>query len=153
MDQRILKSNLLNKHIMAIDYGKKFTGVATYKYGNDPFPLAWGRVSYPGNDASLIAEINTIIKDEFIDILVIGVPHFTDGKQSTMTKTILTFVDLAKKSLPKLQIFTVDETLTTFEAEQRMLNDPRYNFKVDLKKIDELSAAIILEQFLKNSSD
>lgn len=138
---------------MAIDYGKKFTGVATYKYNNDPFPLTWGRINYQGTDALLLSAISTIIRDEFIDILVIGVPHFTDGKQSTMTKTILSFVDLAKKSLPKIEIFTVDETLTTFEAEQRMLNDPKYNFKVDLKKIDELSAAIILEQFLKNSSD
>ena len=69
-----------------------------------------------------------------------------------MTKTIKEFALLAEEKLD-IAIYTVDETLTTFEAEQRMQNDPKYNFKIDLKKIDELSATIILEQFLKNSSD
>ena len=152
MDQKLSKSLLINKHIMAIDYGKRFTGVATYRYKNDPFPLTWGRIPYIKDDLALLRDLKAIIIDEFIDILVIGVPHFTDGKESTMTKTIKSFVDLAKTEL-FLDIYTVDETLTTFEAEQRMLNDPKYNFQVDLKRIDELSAAVILEQFVKNSSD
>lgn len=151
MDTLISSEDLVNKHIMALDYGQKFTGVATYKYQVDPFPLTWGRIAYQ-SDHQLIDEVAKIIDEEFIDILVIGVPFFTDGKESTMTKTIKSFVDKAKETLD-VQIFTVDETLTTFEAEERMKNDPKYNFKVDLKKIDELSAAIILEQFLKNSSD
>ena len=151
MDQKIKEKELLNKHIMAIDYGKKFTGVATYKYKVDPFPLAWGRIAYT-SDLQLINEISSIIDEEFIDILVIGVPFFTDGKESKMTKTIKSFVHKASKQFD-ITIYTVDETLTTFEAEERMKNDPKYNFKVDLKRIDELCAAIILEQFLKNSSD
>jgi len=134
MDQKISNSSLAGKHIMAIDYGKKFTGVATYRFNNDPFPLTWGRVKYEKDDKSLLSELQSIIRDEFIDILVIGVPFFTDGKESTMTKTIKAFVELARQEL-SVDIYTVDETLTTFEAEQRMQNDPKYNFKVDLKKI------------------
>lgn len=151
MDQQIKSTDLVGKHIMAIDYGQKFTGVATYKYKIDPFPLAWGRIAYK-SDQQLLSELNSLIEEEFIDILIIGVPFFTDGKESAMTKTIKNFVSLAKEQL-EIKVYTVDETLTTYEAEQRMLNDPRFNFKVDMKKIDELSAAIILEQFLKNSSD
>lgn len=151
MDQKIPKDYLNNKHILAIDYGQKFTGISTFNVGRDPFPLTWGRIQYE-NDNQLIQEVNKIIEDEFIEILVIGVPFFTDGKESTMTRTIKKFIE-EFRSKTDCEIFTVDETLTTFEAEERMKNDPKYNFQVDLKKIDELCAAIILEQFLKNSSD
>jgi putative Holliday junction resolvase len=151
MDEQISKDYLKNKHILAIDYGQKFTGLASYKVGNDPYPLAWGRLAYE-NDTKLLSDINTIIEDEFIDIIVVGVPHFTDGTESTMTKTIKNFVKNLDTST-ECDVRTIDETLTTFEAEERMKNDPRYNFKVDMRKIDELCAAIILEQFLKNSSN
>ena len=151
MDEKLPKAYLNNKHILAIDYGRKFTGISTYNVGRDPFPLTWGRIKYE-NDDQLISEVKKIIEDEFIEILVIGVPFFTDGKESTMTRIIKAFVENFKTKTD-CEVFTVDETLTTFEAEERMKNDPKYNFKVDLRKIDELSAVIILEQFLKNSSD
>jgi putative Holliday junction resolvase len=151
MDEKLPKAYLNNKHILAIDYGRKFTGISTYNVGRDPFPLTWGRIKYE-NDEQLISEVKKIIEDEFIEILVIGVPFFTDGKESTMTRTIKAFVENFKTKTD-CEVFTVDETLTTFEAEERMKNDPKYNFQVDLRKIDELCAAIILEQFLKNSSD
>ena len=151
MDQIISKEQLNNKHIMAIDYGQKVTGIATYKVGIDPYPLVWGKVLYQ-DDNQLTKELISIIDDECIDYVVIGIPFFTDGKESSMTKTIKSFVTQFEKAT-ECQIFTIDETLTTFEAEERMKQDPRYNFKVDPKKIDELCATIILEQFLKNSSD
>ncbi|MFT6630880.1 MAG: putative Holliday junction resolvase [Bacteriovoracaceae bacterium] len=151
MDEKLPKAYLNNKHILAIDYGRKFTGISTYNVGRDPFPLTWGRIKYE-DDEQLISEVKKIIEDEFIEILVIGVPFFTDGKESTMTRTIKAFIENFKTKTD-CEVFTVDETLTTFEAEERMKNDPKYNFKVDLRKIDELCAAIILEQFLKNSSD
>ncbi len=151
MDERLDKAQFVNKHIMAIDYGRKFTGVATFKYGNDPYPIPWGRVGYE-NDKQLIKELVQLVNDEFIDIFVLGVPHFTDGKESTLTKEIKIFGTALESALP-IPLYLVDETLTTFEAKQRMENDPRYNFKVDMKKIDELSATIILEQFVINSSN
>jgi len=151
MDIKIKKSDLVNKHILAIDYGRKFTGLATFKVGNDPYPLCYGRVAFT-DDTKLVSDLVEIIENEFIEIVVLGIPFFTDGKESTMTKTVKAFGVLLENTI-KLPVFLIDETLTTFEAEDRMKNDPKYNFKVDLKKIDELSAAIILEQFLKNSSD
>lgn len=151
MDDIISKDLLKNKHILAIDYGRKFTGIATYKVGNDPYPLGWGRIAYE-NDDQLINEIKKIAEDEFVDILVIGVPFFTDGTESTNTKKIKAFVQMLDNSA-KQNVYSIDETLSTYEAEERMKNDPKYNFKVDLRRIDELCATIILEQFLKNSSD
>lgn len=141
--------DLSGKRILAIDYGRKFTGLAIFSVGSDPYPIPFGRIAYQ-DDIQLIDEIKGLIDEEFIDILVVGIPYFTDGTESTMTKNVKAFISNLKNS-SSIPIETEDETLTTFEAEERMKQDPRYNFKVDLKKIDELCATIILEQFCNRS--
>lgn len=151
MQDKISKTILKNKHILAIDYGQKFTGLANFKVDNDPFILTYGRIKYQ-NDDQLISELLKIIEDEFIDIVVLGVPFFTDGTESTMTKTIKEFGEKLKAQT-NCQFFYQDETLSSFEAQDRMRNDPRYNFQVDMTKIDAVAASIILEDFLKRSSD
>jgi putative Holliday junction resolvase len=139
------------KHLMAIDYGRKFTGVSLYKYNIDPFPLAHGRIPYE-NDKQLIEEISKTIEEEFVDILIMGIPYFTDGTESKLTKELLLFAKLLRDNI-SAPVFTIDETLTTYEAEQRMMNDPRYDFKVDLKRIDAVCATIIMEEFIKNTEN
>jgi putative Holliday junction resolvase len=136
---------------LAIDYGRKFTGLSNYKVNIDPMILLCGRVRYE-SDEQLISEIQHLINEEFIDIVILGIPRFTDGKESTMTKTIKAFGEQLKMAL-SIPVYYIDETLTTFEAEERMKNDPRYNFKVDLTKIDAMSASIILEQFVNLATD
>ena len=54
-----------------------------------------------------------------------------------------------KKEVPRTPLFLQDETLSTFEAKERMKQLPQYNFKIDLKRVDELAASIILEAFLE----
>ena len=143
--------DIRNKRILAIDYGRKVTGVAQFHVDSDPFPITFGKIIYK-SDEQLQSEICKIVEDEFIDILVIGVPYFTDGNESTLTKEIKAFIAQLNTKL-NIPVYEEDETLTTFEAEERMKNDPAYNFKVDMKKIDELCAVIILEQFCKNSQN
>lgn len=137
------------KHILAIDYGRKFTGFSLYRYKVDPFPLASGRIAYK-DDTQLTKELNLIIEEEFVDFLVMGIPYFTDGTESKLTKEMLLFAEELQKNVT-IPVYTIDETLTTFEAEQRMMSDPKYNFKVDIQKIDAVCATIIMEEFIKNT--
>ena len=139
------------QHLLAIDYGTRFSGLAQYKFQTDPFILATGRIAYQ-NDQQLINDIQKLIDDEFIDIVVLGIPYFTDGRSSTMTKTIEAFGQLLTQAL-KVPVYKQDETLSSFEAEERMRNSPRYNFKVDLSMIDSVAATIILEDFLAQKVD
>lgn len=144
------KSELNGKHLMAIDFGKKYTGVATHKVNIDPIILAYGRIKYE-SDEQLIKELKLIIEDEFIEYLIIGIPYFTDGTESKMTKEVKAFASKLSKEI-SIPLFEQDESLSTFEAEERMKNDPKYNFQVDYSKIDSVAATIILEEFL-NSRD
>lgn len=145
------ENELRLKKILGIDYGRKFTGLATYKVEVDPYPLMYGRIQYQ-SDEQLIREIKELIDEEFVDIIALGVPYFTDGTSSTMTKTVQEF-SKALALTTNLPVHEIDETLTTFEAEERMKEDPRFNFQVDLKQIDALCATIIIEEFLKSNTN
>jgi putative holliday junction resolvase len=135
------------KNIMALDFGEKFIGVATYCVNRDPYPTPYGRIANTSNEA-VIKELKKILEDECIDLLVIGLPHLIDGKKTSTTAKAQTFVHFIQEHI-SLPIEEQDETLSTFEAESRMKNSPRYNFQVDLKQIDAVAASVILEDFIR----
>lgn len=137
------------KHILGVDYGEKVIGLSTYKVGVEPFPLLFGRI-ITEKSKDIFQEFLDIIDQEFIDIVVWGLPYYTDGTESEMTKKVKVLGEKLQSKLPdSVEFFFQDETLSTFEAQERMKNDPRFNFQVDLKKIDALSASIIIESFLQ----
>lgn len=88
-----------------------------------------------------------------VDILVIGVPYLLDGSESTQTKNIKQINQKIFKHFSDIECFEQDETLSSFEASERMKSSARYNFQVDPKQIDSLSASIILEDFIKRMED
>ncbi len=138
------------KHILGVDYGEKVIGLSTYKVGIEPFPLLFGRI-ITEESKDIFEDFLKIIDEEFIDLVIWGVPYYTDGTESEMTKKVKGIGEELKQKLPNsVTLFFQDETLSTYEAEERMKNDPRFNFQVDLKKIDALSASIIIESFLQD---
>ena len=141
--------DFLNKKLLAIDYGTKFVGLAIKHEGQDPFVLLHGRIKYE-SDEKLFGQITEIIEEEFVDILVIGMPYLADGSESEMTKRVKKFKQILEQK-SGIPTFEQDEMLSSYEAEEKMKQDPRFNFKVDLSKIDSVAASIILEDFLKSS--
>lgn len=138
---------LSGKKILAIDWGGKFIGLATFHIGRDPYPLAWGRIS-GGPFTAVWPKLKQILDDEVIDQVVVGVPFLTDGKAGSSTIKAREFLTQLSKVCP-LPLHEQDETLSTFEAEERMKKSPRWNFQVDLSEIDAVSATVILEDFLR----
>lgn len=144
------KDHLLHlKTVLALDFGEKFIGVATYCVNRDPYPTPYGRIANIG-DGAVIKELNRIVDDECVDIIVIGLPHLTDGKKTSTTQKAQNFINFIREQFT-LPIEEQDETLSTFEAESRMKNSPRYNFQVDLKQIDAVAASVILEDFIRRT--
>ena len=140
-----------NQNILAIDYGQKFTGLATFAVGRDPFPTPYGRIAYV-SDPQLVDNVLKIIENEAIEIVVVGIPFLTDGTATNMTKTVQSFINLLKNNI-SIPVYEQDETLSSFEAKDRMKNSPRYNFKVNMQEIDAVAASIILEDFMKSSTN
>ena len=140
------RPDLKNKKILAVDYGTKTTGLALFAPG-DPYPRPYDTVAYH-NDDQLIKAIKHVVQDESVSVVVLGMPRFLDGKPSSMTARVEEFSDKLKEALAPLLLLEQDEALSSAEAKDRMRESARYNFKVDPAKIDELAAAVILEDFL-----
>jgi putative Holliday junction resolvase len=139
-----------NKKILAIDFGTKITGLARFCEGRDMSPYPYDSLKYV-NDDRLISEILNIVKESSTDVAVLGVPKLLDGTETSMSKKIRDFGQKLEDKLGSIPLYFQDESLSTFEAEERMRESPRYNFKVDKKQIDALAASIILEDFLSSA--
>ena len=110
--------------------------------------MPFGKIVYR-DDSQLLGVLGQKIEEESVDIVVLGIPLCKDGGKSSMTKKVEQFGESLKRILAeKTEFYYQNEYLTTFEAEDRMKSSPRYNFKVEPKEIDALSACIILEEFL-----
>jgi putative Holliday junction resolvase len=139
--------DLHGRRVLAIDWGEKFIGIATHHVGFDPMILAYGRIK-GGPFPDVWRELKKIFDNESIDEVVVGVPFLTDGKAGSSTHKAREFLNELVKVCP-LRIHEQDETLSTYEAEERMKRSPRYNFQVNLSEIDAVSATVILEDFLR----
>lgn len=135
------------KTILAMDFGEKFIGLATYCVNRDPYPTPYGRIENKSWDF-VNKELHKIIQDELIDLIVIGVPLLLDGKATSSTQRAKDFIQLVQNRFA-LPLYEQDETLSTFEAESRMKNSPQYNFQADYSKIDAVAASVILEDFIR----
>jgi putative Holliday junction resolvase len=138
-----------NKKIMAIDFGFKVVGTAFFCPVQDPFPYLGEKIIFK-SQTEMISAIKKIIAEENVDILVLGVPYYIDGKESEQTKLTKNFGKLLQAACPDCLFFEQDETLTTKAAEERMRNSPQFNFKIDMTMIDCVAASIILEDFIRS---
>lgn len=134
--------------LLGVDYGLKVTGLASFCPGRDPFPMPYGRLLYV-SDQKLVSDIANLIREEVFEAVVLGIPYLTDGQSTDQTKRVENFAKSLQHKID-VELYLQDETLSTKEAEERMMNSPRYNFRIEPKQIDALCAAIILEDFISS---
>ena len=127
--------------VLAIDYGLARIGLAISFVGlAEPLKVVKNDLI---DDASPIGpqalkEIQAIIQEEKVEKIIIGV------SESKMAKKTIEFFNYLK-SLLDLEIIMVDETLSSYEVEQRLRELPK---KVRRQAIDHYAAALILENYL-----
>jgi len=146
---------LLHQQILAIDFGSQVVGTALFKPGIDPFPYPFAKIvlKEPLDLNKFFLEIKTLINQELVDCIVFGIPYFTDGKSSSQTQKMQEIASSLQVSIHPLPLYMQDETLSTTAAKERMLNSPEYDFKIDPKRLDCLSACIILEDFIRSTQE
>ena len=119
---------------LCIDYGTKNVGLAVSILSIiTPIPAL-------KNDDHLIPNLQKIITDYKIDAIYVGV---CEGEFAKLTQN---FVDKLR-SVIKLNIETVEESVSTIEAQQIYIQNK--NKKKDYKKlIDSVAAAVILRRII-----
>ena len=134
----------MNQRLMALDLGSKTIGVATADYtrqfATPRHTIA--RTKFTADAKSLIE----FAAKENIGLIVLGLPLNMDGSEGPRCQSTKTFARNFSKLSP-LPIIFWDERLSSFEAEQQMIEAGLRHEKRQAN-IDKLAAAIILQGLL-----
>ena len=132
--------------IMAIDYGKKRTGLAV----TDPLRIiATPLITVSTNE--LISYLGSYMKKETVDEFVVGMPKTLKNEDSEIAPLVRAFVEELKKVYPEKKIHLADERFTSRMAMQAMIEGGMKKKDRQIKgNVDKISATIILQSFLRS---
>ena len=130
--------------IMALDYGDARTGVAV----SDLLCSIVGtcRVLPSRNTDKLIADIHTLIQENGVGELVVGLPKNMDGTEGTRAQLCREFAQRLREETG-LPVALWDERRTTVEA-HNILSAHNYHGKKRKETVDAVAASLILEGYL-----
>lgn len=95
-----------------------------------------------------VQRIKELCEQENTKSLVVGIPKSLDGTEKRQAEKVREYIEKLKKNIEGLEIYEVDERLTTVSAD-RMLNEANKKGALEKRKIvDKIAAAIILQTFL-----
>ena len=134
------------RRILAIDYGRKRTGIAV----SDPLQIiASGLTTVPTHQ--LMDFLLNYIKQEQVECIIIGHPKQLNNEDSENMKNIVPFINRLKKILPDMPVQLVDERFTSVLAHQTMLaGGLKKKDRQNKALVDEISATIILQSYLES---
>lgn len=132
--------------LLAIDYGKKRTGIAV----TDTLQLiANGLTTVPTHE--LIAFILDYVSKEPVERILVGLPKQMNNEASENMKRIEPFVRSLQKKLPDVPVEYVDERFTSVLAHRAMLDAGlKKKDRQNKALVDEISATIILQSYMEN---
>lgn len=133
--------------ILAIDYGKKRTGVAV----TDTLQIVPGGIgTIPTSE--LLSFLKEYISKEPVDKIVVGYPRKMDFSDSETMGWIKPFINKIQSLFPKIEIVLYDERFTTKLAQMAVLESGIKKEKRRTSKglLDEISAVIILRDYLES---
>ena len=133
--------------VLAIDLGSKRIGTAVSDaLGLSARPVETIRRSSNEHD---IARLQALVADLDVEAVVVGLPLRMDGTVGDAAANTLRFVERLKAALA-VDVFTQDERLTSYEAEQMMI-ERGFSREARRARSDEFAALLILEDFLATS--
>lgn len=130
---------------MAFDYGLKRTGIAVTDRSQI---IATGLTSVATNQ--LMPFIKDYIKKESVEAFVFGNALHLDGQENDINQKIKGFAAVLKNNFPNIAQYFEDERYTSKQAVESLIKSgvPKQKRK-NKALIDEVSATIILQQFMQ----
>lgn len=135
--------------ILAIDYGRKRTGVAV----TDPMQIiSTGLTTVPTHE--LESFITKYVEQEKVERIIIGHPRQMNYEDSDNMKSIVPFINRLRKLLPNMPVELVDERFTSVLAHKAMLaGGLKKKDRQNKALVDEISATIILQSYLESKKN
>ncbi len=132
--------------ILSIDYGKKRTGIAV----TDPLQIIAGGLATVST-SELFDWLKAYLAKEQVERIVIGEPRQPNGQPSENLQRVQQFVNRWCKAVPEVPIEYFDERFTSVLAHQAMIDGGlKKKARQDKGLVDEISATIILEDYLRS---
>lgn len=132
--------------ILSIDYGRKRTGLAV----TDPLQIIAGGLATVST-SELFDWLRDYLKKESVERIVIGEPRQPNGEPSENLARVQQFVARWRKACPEVPIVYYDERFTSVLAHQAMIDGGlKKKARRDKALVDEISATIILEDYLRS---
>jgi len=131
--------------ILAIDYGEKRIGLAVT---DDMKMIAFGLTTVATSE--IFTYLSDYIPRENVETIVVGEPKQMNNTASESEVHIIPFLEKLKEKFPSTPIKRHDERFTSKMAFQTMLDSGlKKKQRKNKALIDEISATIILQDFLK----
>ena len=132
--------------IIAIDYGRKRTGLAV----TDTLQMiANGLTTVPSGE--LTKFLADYVSREPVERFVVGLPKQMNNELSENMKYVEAFVAHLKRTIPDIPVEYYDERFTSVLAHKAMLDGGlKKKKRQDKGLVDEISAVIILQSYLEN---
>ena len=132
--------------ILSINYGKKRTGLAV----TDPLQIIAGGLATVST-SELFEWLQAYLAKEQVERIIIGEPRQPNGQPSENLARVQQFVNRWRKAVPSVPIEYFDERFTSVLAHQAMLDGGlKKKARQDKALVDEISATIILEDYLRS---
>jgi putative Holliday junction resolvase len=130
--------------ILAVDYGKKRTGLAV----TDPLRLIATPLETVPSE-TLLTFLKTYLQKESVDEFVVGMPKTLRNEDSEIAPLVRVFVGELEKTFPEKPVTLVDERFTSSMAMDAMIAGGMKKKDRRVKgNVDKISATIILQSFL-----
>ncbi len=132
--------------IVAIDYGRKRVGLAAT---DDLQLIASGLTTV--HSSELIFFLENYVKNNEVEIFVVGEPKNLDNTPSEFAEGTDNFVKNLRKRFKEIKVVRVDERFTSKMAFQTMIDSGlKKKARRNKELVDEISAAIILQSYLQS---
>ncbi|MBL7833322.1 MAG: Holliday junction resolvase RuvX [Cyclobacteriaceae bacterium] len=132
--------------ILAIDYGKKRTGLAV----TDSLRIIATALETV-ESRNLLAYLKGYTQKETVDEFVIGMPRTLRNEDSETAPLVRKFIIELKAAFPEKPVHEVDERFTSSIAQQTMISGGMKKKDRQVKgNVDKISAVIILQSFMES---
>ena len=131
--------------IIAIDYGRKRTGLAV----TDTMQIiANGLCTVPSGEA--VDFLKDYVSKDSVDIFVVGLPRQMNNEPSENMRHVEAFVNRLRKVIPEIPVEYYDERFTSAIAHKAMIEGGlKKKKRQDKALVDEISAVLILQDYLE----
>lgn len=134
--------------ILAIDYGRKRSGIAV----TDPLKICANGLPTV-RSCNLLQFLKDYCSREDVEAFIVGEPRDLKGNPSESMKYITPFVNQLKKNFPDIPVKMIDERFTSTIAHQEMLTGGfKKKERQEKGKADQMAAVLILTSYLDSLS-